>query len=376
MSTITTFNDFALSKKTLEAITRKGFTTPSDVQREVIPSIMEGNHDIIAIAQTGTGKTAAFGLPVIDLLKSTGKRPQALVLTPTRELALQVTKEMKSYTSHQTRITTIYGGAPIANQIKELKSGVDIVVGTPGRVKDLINRNVLELSSISHLVLDEADEMLNMGFIEDIDAILAETPEEKRIYLFSATMPEPIQELSKRYMHNQKTIKIKKNQKLHTEYIDQFFYRVEQRHKTSALNHIIDSNRAFYGIVFCKTKAEVDQLTRELKKQRYAADCIHGDVSQRRREKILQQFRNQRINILVATDVAARGIDINNLSHVVNHSLPQSFETYVHRIGRTGRAGNKGSAISLLTSGEMRKLSALEKSTGCKLRREQLPVSS
>ena len=370
------FKDFGLNKDIVDSLLKKGFTKPSEVQEKVIPHILKGDKDLITIAQTGTGKTGAFGIPIVDLIDERNKTPKCIILTPTRELALQVTKEIGSYTTKKRlNIVTIYGGASINNQLRDLKKGVDIVVGTPGRVVDIINRGALDLKSVNYFILDEADEMLNMGFVADMEFILSKTSNQKRVYLFSATMPKQIRDLSKKYMQNQESIEIKRDDKIHAELIEQIFYKVKDSQKAETLMKIIDSNEFFYSVVFCKMKSDVDKLTKILRKNNFRADSIHGDIQQRKREKILQSFRDMKINILVATDVAARGIDVNNITHVVNYSLPQSIDTYIHRIGRTGRAGNKGVALTLLTDSEMRRLSTLEKITGFKLKKETIPQS-
>lgn len=371
MNKETTFKDFNLSKDTFKSIEKKGFKVPSEVQLKVIPVILDTKKDIIAISQTGTGKTGAFGLPLMDLIDERNKTPKAIIMTPTRELALQVSKELSTYsTDKKMNILTVYGGSSISNQIKELKRGVDIVVGTPGRVVDMINRRALDLRKVDYFVLDEADEMLNMGFIEDMEFILSKTNQNKRVFLFSATMPKAIKELSKKYMKNQEIIEVKRNDD-NTKLIEQNFYKVKNSNKTDTIIKIIKSNKNFHGIVFCKTKSEVDSLTKKLR-QHYSAECIHGDISQNKREKTLLNFRKGKVRVLVATDVAARGIHVDNLTHIINHSLPQAIETYVHRIGRTGRAGNKGTAISLITQNEMRRLTNLEKLTGNKLIKKEL----
>ena len=372
-----TFKDFNLNEDTFNSISKRGFEKPTEIQEKIIPLIIENKSDIIGIAQTGTGKTAAFGLPIVDKTEEKNKTPKVIILTPTRELALQVTQELNTYTSKKRlNILTIYGGASISNQIKELRRGVDIIVGTPGRVVDMINKNALRLLEVNYFILDEADEMLNMGFIEDIEFILSRTNVKKRVYLFSATIPKAIENLSKKFMKKQIVVEIKHDNKLHTEFIDQYFFKVNKYEKTLALMRIVDNSEFFYGIVFCKMKSDVDKLTRELKRENYEVDRIHSGITQNKREKTLQKFRDMKINILIATDVAARGIDINNLTHVINYSLPQSTGTYVHRIGRTGRAGNKGHAVTLLTPQEMGRLPKLEKLTGFKLRRETLPAAN
>ncbi|MDA3855145.1 MAG: DEAD/DEAH box helicase [Candidatus Woesearchaeota archaeon] len=369
-----TFDKFDLSDNILKTIEKKGFKIPSEIQAKVIPLMLENTHDIIGVAQTGTGKTAAFGLPIIEMIEENNKTPKAIVIAPTRELAIQVCDEMSSYIgSKRLRLLTVYGGTSISTQIRELSRGIDIVVGTPGRILDLINREKLDLAKVEYFVLDEADEMLKMGFIEDIEMILSgATNKFRKTLLFSATMPDRIKKLTKKYMKNQIIVEAKRS-KENNKLIDQIFYVAKQSEKTNAVARIIESQNFFYGIIFCKTKADVDDLTQVLKKAGHDADCIHGDIIQSKRERILGKFRDLKLNILVATDVAARGIDVNNLTHVINYSLPKELEIYTHRIGRTGRAGNKGIAISLVTPREISIINQIERITKSKIRKELLP---
>ncbi len=368
-----TFDDFSLDKNILDAIKKKGFVTPSEIQAKCIPIILENKHDIVGIAQTGTGKTAAFGLPMINVINSNNKTPKAIILAPTRELAIQVCEELKEYAQYKKlNLLTVYGGSPITTQIKELNRGVDIVVGTPGRVLDLINRRILNLSEISYFVLDEADEMLKMGFIEDIETILEGASSKKRVYLFSATMPEKIKQLTKKYMKKQVVIEVEKTDTV-SKLIKQEYFIAKHSEKIDIIRNVIDSSDFFYGIIFCKTKVDVENVKDMLRKDGYPADCIHGDIMQNKRERILTKFREQKLNILVATDVAARGIDINNLTHVINYSLPRESETYTHRIGRTGRAGNSGTAISLITQKETRELDKIKRELKITIERGILP---
>ena len=368
-----TFDKLNLSKTTFDAITAKGFKEASEIQAKAIPVIFEQKNDIVGIAQTGTGKTGAFGLPLIDLIEEGNKLPQAIILAPTRELALQVTAELEMFSGKKKlNILTVYGGAPMQIQQKSLRRGVDIVVGTPGRVVDLIKRGDLKLEESKYFILDEADEMLKMGFIEDIELVLEASAKKRRVYLFSATMPSRIKQLSKKYMENQEIIEVKKKTDANP-LIEQSFFKVKQSEKFDVLSKIIDFEDFFYGIVFCRTKADVDNVTQALRKAGHDVDCIHGDIAQNRREKILQKFRDLKLSILVATDVAARGIDVENLSHVINYNLPEDVETYTHRIGRTGRAGNKGKAISLPTPAEMRRITAIERTLKVKVQPMKLP---
>ncbi|MCA9486659.1 MAG: DEAD/DEAH box helicase [Nanoarchaeota archaeon] len=361
------FETLKLSKTTLKAIAKKNFKFASEIQAKIIPLIFEGKKDVIGVAQTGTGKTGAFGLPLVDLINKGNKVPQALILAPTRELALQVTSELNFFAGEKRlKILCVYGGASMATQIKALKEGVDIVVGTHGRIVDLINRKELKLSAVQYLVLDEADEMLKMGFIEDLEFIFEQTSPKRRVYLFSATMPERIKNLSKKYMHKQEYIEVKRNETTSLN-IEQSFYKVKQSEKFEALAKIIASEKFFYGIIFCRTKADVDTIASKLRRVSSGVASIHGDVPQRKREKLLEKFRKQDLQILVATDVAARGIDVENLTHVINFNLPEDLETYTHRIGRTGRAGKKGKAVSLVTPAELRRISILEKGLKTKI---------
>lgn len=367
------FLQLGLSEGIVNAITQKGFIQPTPIQTATIPLLLSNTVDVVGQAQTGTGKTAAFGLPLIDLLKENQKQVQALVLVPTRELALQVATELISYKGEKKLfIATVYGGQSIQTQIRDLKKGVDIVVGTPGRIMDHMERGTLKIDHISHLILDEADEMLNMGFVEDIEKILAQTPKNKRVLLFSATMPPRILDIAKNYMGKYELIKITP-QVLTTDLTEQVYYEVAARDKKDALCRIIDFAGDFYGLVFCQTKVETDEIAHYLQELGYAAEAIHGDVSQAQREKTLAKFKKKQINILVATDVAARGIDVKDLSHVVNYSLPQDAETYVHRIGRTGRAGKTGTAISLISPPDYRKFALVKRVAKAEIKRMSLP---
>ena len=373
MNQLEEFKALGLSDDILTDISKKGFETPSAIQKLTIPHLLNTHKDIIAQAQTGTGKTAAFGLPIIQLLTDKESIPQALVLVPTRELALQVTQELQSFNSKGLTIAPIYGGASIEEQLRRLKKGIDIVVGTPGRILDHIRRRTLALSEISYLVLDEADEMLNMGFIEDIESIMNEMPSSKRVLLFSATMPDRITSLAKNYMKDPDILKVE-SRNITADLTNQIYFEVREEDKLDALTRIIDVEPDFYGIVFSRTKVGVDELANRLIERGYSAEGLHGDISQAQREKILNKFRNRHSNILIATDVAARGIDINNLTHVINYSLPQDSESYVHRIGRTGRAGNQGTAITFISPSEMRQFGFLKRNIKADIKLEKLPT--
>ncbi len=367
------FESLGLSEKTLKALEKKGFEEPTQIQAKCIPLLMQGEKDVVGQAQTGTGKTAAFGLPLIEKLNARSKHVQALILTPTRELAIQVAEEISSLKGGKhLDIIAVYGGQSIGLQLRSLKKGVQIVVGTPGRIIDHINRGSLKLSDLTYAVLDEADEMLNMGFIEDVDKILSAANTNRRMLLFSATMPSKILKLAKKHMGEYEFIKTDKEQ-LTTNLTDQIYFEVREEDKFEALSRIIDIETEFYGLIFCRTKVRTDAVARRLIDRGYDADALHGDIAQNQREKILGKFRRRKINILVATDVAARGIDIMDLTHVINYALPQDHESYVHRIGRTGRAGREGTAITFVTSSEYRKLIYIKKAAGTQIRKEKLP---
>jgi ATP-dependent RNA helicase DeaD len=368
-----TFEELGLSEATLKALKTKGFEEPTPIQVQTIPMLLSGNKDIVAQAQTGTGKTAAFGLPIIETLNEKSKDVQAIILAPTRELAIQVAEEINSLKGKKKlTIIPIYGGQSIDMQLRSLKKGVDVVVGTPGRVLDHLRRKTLKLDNISWFVLDEADEMLNMGFIDEVKDILANTPYEKRTMLFSATMPAAILGIAKKYMGEYEVIKVAKQQLTVTS-TAQIYFEVSQRDKFEALCRIIDIEEEFYGLVFTRTKVDADRIANQLMDRGYDADALHGDLSQGQREKILNKFKKKNITILAATDVAARGIDVQDLTHVINFALPQDAESYVHRIGRTGRAGKEGTAITFITPEEYRKLQYIKKSTKTDIKKAHLP---
>ncbi len=368
-----TFNELGLSERVLNAINKKGFEEPTDIQILTIPVMLRDDTNIIAQAQTGTGKTAAFGLPLIEMIDSEAKGVQALILVPTRELAIQVSEEIHSLRG-ETNIKTmpIYGGQSIDQQLRRLKKGVHIVVGTPGRIIDHLKRKTLKIRGIDHLILDEADEMLNMGFIEDMEEIMKHTNSDKRTLLFSATMPQKIKDLARKYMDGYELVKAKK-ETLTTNLTEQIYFEVKVSDKFEALCRIIDIEDGFYGLIFCRTKIDVDSIANHLIDRGYDAEAIHGDISQQQREKTLNRFKKQTVNILVATDVAARGIDVNNLTHVINYSLPQDPESYVHRIGRTGRAGQEGTAITFITPSEYRRLMFIQRIAKTEIKKAKLP---
>jgi len=373
MTDVIKFSDLGLSDISLSAIQSKGFEEPTAIQAMTIPVMLKNDKNIIAQAQTGTGKTAAFGLPILDLIDPNKSGVQALILTPTRELAIQVAEEIHSLRGERpTRTMPIYGGQSIDQQLRRLKKGVEIVVGTPGRVIDHLKRKTLNLKNIQHLVLDEADEMLNMGFIEDMEEIMKHTNPNKRTLLFSATMPQKIRDLAKKYMDGYELLKAKK-ENITTDLTDQIYFEVRNSEKFDALCRIVDFEDNFYGLVFCRTKQDVDTLVTRLLGRGYDAEAIHGDISQAQRERTLARFKKKSINILVATDVAARGIDVSDISHVINFSLPHDPESYVHRIGRTGRAGKEGIAITFITSSEYSKLMFIQRMAKTNIRRSSVP---
>jgi ATP-dependent RNA helicase DeaD len=368
-----TFNNFGLSATVLDAINKKGFEEPTAIQAMTIPVMLSDDTNIIAQAQTGTGKTAAFGLPLIEMVNTDFKTVQAIILVPTRELAIQVSEEINSLKGDKDlRIVPIYGGQSIDEQLRRLKKGVHIVVGTPGRVIDHLNRKTLKLAKIEYLILDEADEMLNMGFIEDMEEIMKHTNPEKRTLLFSATIPGKIKDLAHKYMDGYKLLALKK-ERLITNLTEQIYFEVKASDKFEALCRIIDIEDDFYGLVFCRTKSDVDSVARHLLDRGYDAEAIHGDISQAQRERTLEKFKKQRVNILVATDVAARGIDVNNLTHVINYALPKDPESYVHRIGRTGRAGNEGTAITFITPSEYKQLMFIQRIARTDIKKSKVP---
>jgi len=358
---MTTFSEFGLRQPILDAIVEMGFEQPTPVQEEVIPHLLNIGGDIIALAQTGTGKTAAFGLPVLEQLDLHVSNIQALVLCPTRELCMQITGDMQKFAKNLPgfRIAAVYGGSSIQTQIQLLRKGVQVVVATPGRALDLINRKVLKVQTIQWLVLDEADEMLSMGFRDDLDTILAETPKGRQTLLFSATMPREIRELSKKYMQDPVEISIGKRN-AGAENVQHEYYMVHARDRYDALKRIVDVYPKIYGIVFCRTRAETQEVADKLMGEGYSADVLHGDLSQAQRDFVMSRFRQRHVQLLVATDVAARGLDVNDLTHIINYNLPDELEVYVHRSGRTGRAGKTGISIAIIHTREHSKIEQLE----------------
>lgn len=357
-----TFEQLGLIPELLQAITELGFEHPMPVQEEVIPYLLGEENDIIALAQTGTGKTAAFGLPVLQKINPELRQPQALVLCPTRELCLQIADDLNDYSKYLSslKVLPVYGGSSIESQIKTLKKGVQVVVATPGRLLDLMNRRCVDLSAIVNVILDEADEMLNMGFSESIDAILAEVPENRNTLLFSATMPDEIARISKKYMSRPREIVIG-NRNESTANVKHLYYMVQAKDKYLTLKRIADYYPNIYGIVFCRTRKDTQEIADKLIQDGYNADALHGDLSQAQRDYVMQKFRVRNIQLLVATDVAARGLDVNDLSHIINYSLPDESEAYTHRSGRTGRAGKTGISISIINLKEKHKIKEIEK---------------
>lgn len=370
---LVTFQDLGVSAPVLRAISEMGFEEPTPIQEQTIPLAMSGR-DLIGQAQTGTGKTAAFAIPMIEKVVLINESTQGIVVAPTRELAIQVAEEMNKIGREKgVQVLPIYGGQDINRQIKSLKKRPHVVVGTPGRILDHIRRRTLKLDSIKMAVLDEADEMLNMGFIEDIEAILNEIPEKRQTLLFSATMPKRIQELANRFLVNPEVIAVKAKE-VTVPQIEQTYYEVNEKQKFDLLCRLLDIQSPELAIVFGRTKRRVDELTEALVKRGYSADGIHGDLTQAKRDAVMRKFREGTIDILVATDVAARGLDISGVTHVYNFDIPQDPESYVHRIGRTGRAGNVGISVTFVTPREMEHRKAIEKVTNKKMKRKEIPT--
>ncbi|MEG2308375.1 ATP-dependent RNA helicase DeaD [Chryseobacterium piscicola] len=369
------FTESNLSPDILKAVGELGFESPTEIQKQTIPFILSDIRDLIALAQTGTGKTAAFSLPILDMIDDTSRKIQFLVLCPTRELCLQIAKDISNYSKYMPNIksTAVYGGSSIMDQIRSLKDKPQIIVGTPGRVIDLINRKALDFSAIHWLVLDEADEMLSMGFKDELETILRETPETKQTFLFSATMSKEVEKISKNYLTSPHRIsvgsinEVKKN-------IKHEYYVAGYRQKKEALKRLIDSNPNQYSIIFCRTRMETQEVADFLMQNGYAADALHGDLSQAQRDTVMKKFRLKNIDILVATDVAARGLDVDSLTHVVHYSLPDDPEVFVHRSGRTGRAGKDGISISLIKPEESRKLKQIKSVTKIDIAEARIPT--
>ena len=369
------FKQTRLHPDILKAISEIGFEIPTPIQAKTIPHLMASSHDLIATAQTGTGKTAAFGLPSIHLTDMKDRRTQTLILCPTRELCIQITKDFGNFSKYINgiNILAVYGGSSIQTQIKSLKKGAQIVVGTPGRTKDLIKRKRLDISHVARVILDEADEMLTMGFKEDLEMILAQTPKEKQTLLFSATMSKRVVEITKSYMNNPLEIATARRN-IAAENVHHICYMVNAKDRYEVIKRIIDVNPEIYGIVFCRTRRETKEVANKLMHNGYNADTLNGDLSQVQRDEVMGRFRNRQLQILVATDVAARGLDVDDLTHVINFNLPDDDEIYVHRSGRTGRKGKKGISIIIIHSREMRKMREIEKKSSITFVRKPVPV--
>lgn len=373
MKTLVTFNEFGLSPELMKAVSKMGFEEATPIQAATIPLSLQ-NRDVIGQAQTGTGKTAAFGIPLIEKIDMNNDAVQAIVVAPTRELAIQVSEELyKIGSTKRVRVLPIYGGQDIERQIRALKKHPHIIVGTPGRILDHIRRRTLRLQHVHTVVLDEADEMLNMGFVEDIEAILSHVPTERQTLLFSATMPEPIRRIAERFMNNPELVRVKAKE-MTVPNIEQYYIEIQEKKKFDTLTRLLDIQSPELAIVFGRTKRRVDELAEALNLRGYAAEGIHGDLSQAKRLSVLRKFKEGSIDILVATDVAARGLDISGVTHVYNFDIPQDPESYVHRIGRTGRAGKTGMAITFVTPREIGQLHHIEKTTKRKMERMKPPT--
>lgn len=373
---MTTFKDLGLNPMLLQSLEELGFETPTPIQAKAIPHLLNSEQDLVALAQTGTGKTAAFSLPVIQQLDTNSKDVQALILCPTRELAIQVAKQIETFMKYlpDFRVVPVYGGESVDRQIRALKKRPQVVVGTPGRVNDLANkRGILKVDNLRYLVLDEADEMLNMGFKEELDAILETMPESKQVLLFSATMSKPVRRIASNYMHKPDEITVGDKNK-GSDNVQHFYYVVHERDRYQALRRIADSNPDIHGIVFCRTRRETQQVADQLIQDHYSAEAIHGEVSQSQRTHVMNRFREGKIQLLVATDVAARGIDVNGLTHVINYNLPESSEAYVHRSGRTGRANNDGISLVIINMREKYKIRDLERKIGKAFEQGKIPT--
>lgn len=370
-----TFQSLGLRSDLLEAVQLLGFTEPTPIQQKAIPVLLQGTRDFVGLAQTGTGKTAAFGLPLLQLVRREDRYPQALIICPTRELCLQITGDLDKFKGKKEvlGVTAVYGGASIVMQIKELKRGTQIVVATPGRLIDLIERKAIRLEEIQYVVLDEADEMLNMGFKEDIEFILKNTPKRESTWLFSATMPPEIRQVSKRYMEQPVEVTIGKVNAGNAS-IDHQYYLTQHHSRYEVLKRIIDFNPGIYGIIFARTKADAQTIAEKLIREGYDIDSIHGDLSQPQRDKVMGLFRDKSIRLLVATDVAARGIDVQGISHVINYELPDDTEVYTHRSGRTGRAGRSGLCVSIVTPKEQYRLRQVEKLINSRFHKMDIPT--
>ncbi|RWU04492.1 DEAD/DEAH box helicase [Pedobacter chitinilyticus] len=369
------FSKLGISDDVVNAVKELGFENPTPIQEQAIPVLLEGSNDFVGLAQTGTGKTAAFGLPLLELIDFKSNKPQALILCPTRELCLQIANDIRNFSKNTpgASVVAVYGGANIMQQLREIRNGVQIVVATPGRMLDIIGRKAIDFSNVKYVVLDEADEMLNMGFQEDINDILSTTPDEKKTWLFSATMPPEVRRIAKNYMDNptELTMGTKNTGNVN---IEHEYYIVKARDKYAALKRIVDYNPDIFGVVFCKTKMDTQDVAEHLIKDGYNADALHGDLSQQQRDKVMQRFRDRNMQLLIATDVAARGIDVNNVTHVINYALPDEIESYTHRSGRTGRAGKTGVSICIINAKETGKIRQIERIIGKQFTKAELPT--
>ena len=358
---VSDFLELGLSTEILNAVAELGFEKPTPVQGTVIPKLLVEDEDIVCLAQTGTGKTAAFGLPALEYLDRTNPRTQILILCPTRELCRQISQDLTNYSKYLDgiRIVSVYGGANITGQMKDLKRGAHIIVATPGRLLDLMKREAADISDIRTLILDEADEMLNMGFKDELDAILAQAPEQRRSLLFSATLPKEVEEIARSYMKNPEVVTVGQRN-AGSDNVEHYYYMVKEEDRYAALKRIADFNPDIYAIVFCKTREETQKIADALQKDGYDADALHGDLSQAQRDHVMERFKRHALHMLVATDVAARGIDVSDLTHVINYNLPQEIELYTHRSGRTGRADKKGVSIAIINQRERGKIRRIE----------------
>ena len=372
---MTTFHDLGLNEALLQAVEDMGFEHPSEVQEKAIPILLEKETDIVSLAQTGTGKTAAFGFPMLQKIDIKSRTTQGLILSPTRELCLQITQELKNYSKHMKglNVVAIYGGASITDQAKAVKKGAQILVATPGRMQDMIRRKLVNVSKIEYCVLDEADEMLNMGFFEDITEILSHTPDDKSTWLFSATMPKEVSVIAKKFMYDPEEITVG-SRNAGTKNVSHEYYKVTGRDRYPALRRLADAHPDIFSVIFCRTKRDTQNVAEKLIEDGYSAGALHGDLSQNQRDMVMKSFRNKQIQMLVATDVAARGIDVDNVTHVINYQLPDEIETYTHRSGRTGRAGNQGVSMIIVTQSESRKIRSIEKIIQAKIELKKIPT--
>lgn len=369
------FQSLGLSDKIVATVTSLGFEKPTPVQKEAIPVLLEGPTDLVCLSQTGTGKTAAFGLPLIELADDQNRITQALILAPTRELCVQIKSDLVNYCKgvKPLNIVPVYGGASIQDQIKQIRKGAQIIVATPGRLMDLMDRKALDIGEVGYVVLDEADEMLNMGFKDDIDFILSHTPKTKNVWLFSATMPQEIQRISQKYMTDPYEISVGSKNK-GNENITHLYMMVDDRNRYEALKRVVDINPDVFGVIFCRTKAETQDIAEKLMKDGYNADALHGDLSQAQRDKVMKAFKAKTLQLLIATDVAARGIDVSNITHVFHMNLPDEVEYYTHRSGRTARAGKSGFSIAIITRRDMHKIRQIEKKAGVQFVQTLVPT--